>query len=171
MKTLLLMLTLFLPLSVFGQFNNEGRIQQSVKDARIVVVAEVLEIGAAPNVWSGLFAYVQRVRYKVIEVLKGEIVQPNMSVGHYIVKNSLTVDSQPRLSSRLFAKGNKLILFLAPDSGNEYIDKSKWKREPEGNEAVFVVPDPNYGALLADDANLNMVRNAILARSRHSGRK
>ncbi len=121
-----------------------------IPDASVgaVVVAEVVEVGPAPGSWSGIAPAPQRVRYKVVEVLKGRFVEENIEVTHYVVHNSLTADtSTPQLSPKIFFPGNRLILFLG------------------GLGKSWTLSDENCGVLLANSENIAMVRGLLSAQS------
>src|SRR5262245_48078989 len=116
MKSMLLMICLIMPASGMAQNDDEQRVERIARDTKVIVAAEVIDIGEAPGVWSGIVLSVQRVKYEVKEVLKGDLAQGLICVGHYVVHNSLTAEkTYPRLSSTIFVKGNRLVLFLAPD--------------------------------------------------------
>lgn len=156
MKALSLLIT-FTLLSQAGTQCDVQKMQKLARDAQIIVVAEVKEVKPAMNIWSGGFLVIQRVRYKVKEVLKGTLSNSEINVGHYIIRTSLTVDTKkPRLSPRLFRRGNQLVLFLIPDSGTGYISRenidSKYK--------AYLVHDPNCGAVLANTDIVNMIQRA-----------
>ena len=53
-----------------------------MKQAEIVVVAEVMEVHPSPGFWSGVFASAQHVRYRVVEVLKGDVKNNEIDSGH-----------------------------------------------------------------------------------------
>jgi hypothetical protein len=135
-----------------------------VRDAKVIVAAEVIDIGEAPGVWSGYFLSVQRVKYEVKEVLKGDLAQRRICVGHYVVHNNLTADkTYPRLSSTIFVKGNKLVLFLAPDPhpGKGYIEKPSRTPMCGATETSFLVPEVNYSAMPAEEKILESIRQTI----------
>ncbi len=164
MKSMLLMICFIMPVSVMAQNDYEQRVERIVRDAKIIVAAEVIDIGEAPGVWSGYFLSVQRVKYEVKEVLKGDLTQGRICVGHYVVHNSLTADkTYPRLSSTIFVKGNRLVLFLTPDPhpGKGYFEKPSRKPMCGADETSFLVPEVNYGALLAEEKILKSIRQTI----------
>jgi hypothetical protein len=134
--------------------------------AEVVVVAEVIEVQLSPGAWSGVFAWVQHVRYKVVEVLKGsadnegEVKSGEIDVGHYLVFNSLTADKeQARLSPKLFKPGNRLLLMLSQEEGH-----GCRLRIPHWDIATFCSPNENYGAMLADPKLVDKVRRATAAK-------
>ncbi len=90
-----------------------ARIRKNAKEAQIILVAEILAVGPKPGFWSGQFEAFQEVHYEVVSVLKGKLTRKEILAKHPVVKNSETSDViVPRLSTRLFFKGNKVILFL-----------------------------------------------------------
>ena len=160
MKCLLLVLALaslrFMPPNC-----DEQRMQRLARSATLIVVAEILDVKPAVGAWSGYVATVQQVRYKVKEVLKGELTLDEIDVSHYVVKNSRTADTQrPRLSPKLFVKGNQLVLFLMP--GQQKISPSG--PNVKGVGQTYLVPDENCGALPANDETSKLIQR-ILARS------
>ena len=127
---------------------DEHRMQEQVRNAEVVVLAEVIEVKPAPGFWSGQFTAMQKVNYKVIKILKGNLDTCNIEVGHYVVHNSRTADSeQPRLSPKLFKKRQRLVLFL--------------NRDPEKHDVAF---DENCGAILADVEKVKLVQGIILGK-------
>jgi hypothetical protein len=82
----------------------------------LVLVVEVKHVGPTPGFWSGFLAASQRVRFKVVKVLKGNLNAGEVEVEYYLVKNDDLVDSElPRLSPEIFKEGNQLVLFLKAD--------------------------------------------------------
>ena len=131
---------------------NDQRMQELARNTQLVVVAEIVEVKPAPGFWSGQFAAVQYVHYKVIESLKGKTAG-EIEVGHYVVKNSLTADKDhARLSPELFKVGNRLILFIQPDKRNQ---------KAELGSLAFLSQDEHCGAVLATDHSVQVVRRAL----------
>src|SRR5436190_2251043 len=88
------------------------QLKQLFDSSKAVVVAKIIQIGPAPQAWSGIVPTVQRIRYQPTAVLKGDVSAREIDVGHYIVKNSRTASSeQPAVSPQLFVQGNRLVLF------------------------------------------------------------
>jgi len=115
MKVILLIILFIMPVFM-GQNDDEQRTEQLVRATKVIVVAEVIEVGEAPGIWSGIVLSVQRVKYEVKEVLKGDLAQKRVCVGHYVYHNSRTADkTYPRLAQTIFTKGNMLVLLLEPD--------------------------------------------------------
>jgi hypothetical protein len=82
----------------------------------LILVAEVKQVGPTPGFWSGLFAASQRIRFKVVKVLKGNLKADEVEVEYYLVKNDELVDNErPRLSPEIFKAGNQVVLFLKAD--------------------------------------------------------
>jgi hypothetical protein len=164
MRSMLLMICFIMPVSVMAQNYDEQRVERMVRDAKVIVAADVIDIGEAPGGWSGYFLSVQRVKYEVKEVLKGVLAQGRICVGHYVAHNSLTADkTYPRLSSTIFVKGNRLVLFLAPDPhpGKGYFEKPSRTPMCGADETSFLVPDVNYGAMPAEEKILKSIRQTI----------
>lgn len=140
---------------------DEQRMQQLARDSNIVVVADIIEVGPPPKVWSGPFLFVQRVRYEVKDVLKGQLSKHEINVGHYIVKNTLSTDSKDaRLLPDVFKKGNHLLLFLAPaPAKGKYVSL-----ETPANDNDYVVSNSNCGAVLAEENTLKSIRQTLRSR-------
>jgi hypothetical protein len=99
-------------------------VQHLAREAPIIVVGEVDEVERTLGFGSGYSLVVQRVNYQVKEVLKGDLADERINVAHVVVANSPSADiesKQTQLSPKLFAKGNRLILFLKPDPQSGYI--------------------------------------------------
>lgn len=91
------------------------RLEKLSKRSDLVLLAEVS--GTKENnffsCWSGLARCVQDERYKVVQVFKGYVDEPEIIVEHVIVDNSLTADVDvPQFSPSLFREGNRVVLFL-----------------------------------------------------------
>jgi len=128
-----------------------------MKEAEIVVVAEVTEVYPSPGFWSGTFASVQHVKYRVVEVLKGEVTKKEIDAGHYVVANSLTADKEhARLSPKLFSPGNRLILILSRERGHG----CKLNR-PESKVEMFCAPNENGGAIIAESGLVDRIRSGL----------
>jgi hypothetical protein len=140
---------------------DEQKMKQLAHSATTIVVAEILDVKPAIGFWSGYFVALQQVQSNVKEVLKGELTPREIEVGHYVVKNSRTADiDRPRLSPKLFVKGNQLVLFLIP---------KQQKVSPSGTDVksageTYIVPDENCGALPANDETVKLIQQ-ILSRS------
>jgi len=107
----------------------------------LVLIVEVKNVGSTPGFWSGYLAASQRVRFKVMKVLKGNLNAAEVEVEYYLVKNDDLVDNeQPRLSPEIFKRGNQLVLFL--------------KTDQKGKTASFAA-DQNRGTAPADADILN----------------
>ena len=152
--TIVLCFSLLMP-NVLQQ--DEMALVSLMKQAEIVVVAEVMEVHPSPGFWSGVFASVQHVRYRVVEVLKGEVKNNEIDSGHYVVYNSKTADREnARLSPKLFSPGNRLILILSRERGHGCkLDRL------EGNVEAFCSPNENVGAILAQSEQVNKIRSSL----------
>jgi hypothetical protein len=112
MKTLLILFLLHGQVLPPTQSEKE-KWQKLASNVNLVLVAEVTEVGPTPGFWSGYLAASQRVRFKVVKVLKGDLNAGEVEVEYYLVKNDDLVDHElPRLSPVIFKAGNQLILFL-----------------------------------------------------------
>jgi len=105
-------------------------------DVDLVLVVKVKHVGPTPGFWSGYLSASQRVRFKVVKVLKGNLNAGEVEVEYYLVKNDDLVDNaRPRLSPEIFEMGNQLVLFL--------------KANQKGQRANFAA-DQNRGTARAD---------------------
>lgn len=130
--------------------------------AEVVIVGEVACIDEAPGIWSGIVLSAQRVRYRVVEVMKGSLSNSYVDVAHYVVHNSKTADSKkPQLNLNTFATGGRLLLFLVPDTGKEYFAMPNKSARTDPKIKRFISFDANYGAVLADSETLQKVQQSI----------
>ncbi len=161
MFRLSLILILILPFVAKANDFDQKLFLKKAKLAPIVVVAEVTENKRETAFWSGLFAVTLPIRYEVKEILKGKIEKGSICATHYIVANSRIADAnEPRISATLFNEGNKLILLLdIPDSQIESNCESLLSSSC--NVPVFVSPDENYGAVLAETKLLELTRKTL----------
>ena len=105
-------------------------------NVELVLVVEVKGVEPTPGFWSGFLAASQRVHFKMVKVLKGNLNARELEVEYYLVKNDDLVDSEhPRLSPEIFKVGNQLVLFL--------------KTDPNRQTAIFAA-DQNRGTTTAD---------------------
>jgi hypothetical protein len=159
---LLIFFMLLLAQTVSSQIIKESDLVTVTNQAEIVVVGEIVCSNESPGVWSGVVLSVQRIRYRVMSVLKGSLTSSYIDVGHFVVKNSKTADSKkPRLNLDLFFPGNRLVLFLTTDSGKGYISISKETKRDESTFKRFLSMDANYGAIPADDLNILAAQRII----------
>jgi hypothetical protein len=136
---------------------DEQMMKQLARNATIIVVAEILDVKPAIGFWSGYFAALQQVQYKVKEVLKGELTLREIEVGHPVVKNSRTADTeQPRLSPKLFVKGNQLVL-LIPEKQKSSLSGS----DIQSAAQRYIVPNANCGALPADGETVRLIEQIL----------
>lgn len=136
---------------VRGQCVN--RIAKLTRQAGAVVVAEVTDAGRAPGFWSGIIAAQQTVKYRVDNVLKGNLKGSSFTVDYYVVHGSrLSEKNTPELNRALFRVGNKVLLFL----------HSRTVQLPNGTERLVVtaVSDQECAVLLSSTAAIKAVRNA-----------
>jgi hypothetical protein len=124
-----------------------------VRKTETVVIAEVVEVNPSPGFWSGFLASVQHVKYKVVEVLKGEVQSKEIDAGHYVVKNSVTADKEKaRLSPELFKPGNRLILILSREEGH-----GCKLNNPKGDIEAFC----SDGSVIASPKLVDMIRSDL----------
>jgi len=137
--------------------NDEKALLSAMKQAEIVVVAEVVEVHPSLGAWSGLLASVQHVQYRVVEVLKGNVKSKEIDAGHYVVRNSWTADREkPRLSQELFKPGNRLILILSRERGHGCKSET-----PKKDIESFCSPNENAGAIPADPQLVDRMRDEL----------
>jgi hypothetical protein len=132
-----------------------------VKKTPIVLIAEVLELGPRPGLWMGsIIPSTQEVRYKVVEVLKGDVQAEKIEVGYFMIGDTRTTDTpdgNPGLTPSLFKPGNRLILLLTPGKCVENMTGPG----PESGLPVFCSGDLHFGAVPADEEYLAKARNAL----------
>jgi hypothetical protein len=129
---------------------NRNRLAQLAKSSRIVATAEVVgtedSLGNSPlfRPWCGLAFTTEDAYYRVVEVLKGEVNEPRITVEHVICWDTVTVGGySPALSPELFNEGNILLLFLKP--GSHRPDR----QGPPQFPSVYEDTDENCGAVKA----------------------
>ena len=134
------------------------KLKPSVTLASVIVVAQITDVRPSVGFWSGQFPVVQRVLYKVEEVIKGEVGEFTINVGHHVIARSSTADPEkPELSPKLFRKGQSVILFLQTDSGKGYVDN----QDTNDREVKrFLSLDP-CGLLSATEENIRIVKNYL----------
>jgi hypothetical protein len=138
---------------------NEKAVLSIMKEAEVVVIADVVKVYQSPGFWSGTVASVQHIKYEMVEVLKGEVKGKEIDVGHYVVFNSLTADrDDARLSPKLFNPGNRIMLSLSRERGHG----CKLDRPAKDVEA-FCSPNENSGAVLAAPQLVDKIREGIKA--------
>jgi hypothetical protein len=83
------------------------------QQADAVALVEIEKVGSAPGFWSGQLAAQQRVTYRVVRVLKGQLAATEFSLDYYIVDGSRIVESHnAELKRSLFKVGSRVIVFL-----------------------------------------------------------
>lgn len=143
-----LLFLLFIGL-VFPQlYNCDKKItREYVQASDVILIAEVAEVQSPPNFWSGTAPAIQKVKYKVEKVLKGNISEREVVVEHYVVKNSSTADTDyPQLSQKLFTVGTHFILLLKTNSGTQ--DR-------------YIAFSENHSAITANDKCEKMIKKII----------
>lgn len=122
-KSLMLVLAL-LPQSLTPGCDEETS-KVLAQRAEIVVVAKIIKVEPPLGLWSGFHPIGQHVKYEIEEVIKGKLAEREIYVAHGIVKNSPTADTeQARLSPKVFAKGNRFVLFLVTEHDNGYLTRT-----------------------------------------------
>jgi hypothetical protein len=130
------------------------RVQELARVSEFVVLAEVVNQEPAFYV-NDILPLIQPVKYKVIEPLKGRLVGDEINVLHYVIKGTASADKeQERLSPTLFAKNNRLILFLVHDWG--IVKDTKWERPIQ-----YLVYEPECGSLIASNDTVALVKNTL----------
>jgi hypothetical protein len=158
----LVYLLVILVTDTYAQNDIEKRIQKNSSKSEVIVLAEVKCVDLSPGGWSGIIPTVQRIQYKVREVLKGDLDAEEISVGHYKVKNSKLTDKKyPKLSEDFFSEGREVILFLALDVGKDYFENPKKNCGCGSEFSKFIAFDADYGAVLAEKDVLEIIRQTI----------
>jgi hypothetical protein len=127
-----------------SQCNNE-KWQRLAGEVDLVLVAKVEEVGPSQGAWSGHIASVQRVKFKAVTVLKGQLSSSTLEVEYYLVKNDPLADTkQPRLSPELFKAGNQLVLFLKadPKKQNAYFAAAQNRGTASANADILKTLSP-----------------------------
>ncbi|HEU0179875.1 MAG TPA: hypothetical protein VFV58_37050 [Blastocatellia bacterium] len=133
---------------------DEKSLSLLMERAEVVVVAEVIELQPSPGFWSGQFASVQHVEYRVVEVLKGEVHKNRIDAGHYLVFNSRIADKDhAQLSPELFKKGNRLALLLSREKG--------FGCKKDSLDAGIETFCSTGGAMVAEAERLEIIRRAL----------
>ncbi len=113
-----------------------------VKDAEIVVRAEILEVQPSVGFWSGYLAGTQRVTYRAIRVYKGQVAEgEELAVDHILVGGAPAEDGEPRLRPDLFLPGRQAILFIRTEF-------------PGLGKGLYVVGDDPVGVLFVRGKDL-----------------
>jgi hypothetical protein len=130
MRILIVFLLLFWTTNIYSSDCKDERLKQLSKSSTLIITGEIENVEESLNIPSAYVAVVQRVTYKVLKVLKGELSDKTINVAHYVVSNSKTSEEDTngtRLSAKVFFKGNQLVLFLIGDSGKGYLQKPSEK--------------------------------------------
>ncbi|HEX8177242.1 MAG TPA: hypothetical protein VF543_19290 [Pyrinomonadaceae bacterium] len=147
MKRLLLLLLLSASAASAAPRDDRERLNYLAYSAKLVVVAEVLRVEEPPGHEGKPGARVQDVRYRVVEVLKGETTSGEFSVGYALDFGVPFVDfKESRLSPQQFAPGRRHVLFLKADPATRPLDKSR----VDGKLERYLSPDDHYGLAAAD---------------------
>lgn len=160
MKKLLPLLLLLFTASIITAAPNEDRQRANYLafSSKLVVVAEVLRLEQAPGHKDAIGANVQDVRYKVVEVLKGETKALEFSVGFKIDFGVEFVEfKESRLSPQLFTPGKRHVLFLKIDPATQSLEKSRL----DGKLERYLTPADHYGLIAADAEIVGHLRQSI----------
>jgi len=132
-----------------------------VDGAPIIAVGKITEIGEPPATWSaGGFVVAQKVKYKILTVLKGEKVGGEITVYHYLFKETPNSEKErSALTPSLFAVGKDHILFISP------IKSGGGPAHPSNTPLKeFAEITSSQAAVLASEDNLREVRKALSVR-------
>jgi hypothetical protein len=108
-------------------------LESETQESDLIFVGVILDIGPAPDGWSGYASSYQKVRYQIENIVKGQYASSEISILHVVVYESKTAQSgeTPGLSTSIFYPGAKLIV-SAQNAGSD-----KWKSL---NEVIGAVP-------------------------------
>ncbi len=142
---------------------NRGRINKLALQSPIVAIGDLLgtedSMGTSTaffRPWCGVVATTEDAYYTITDVLKGNVPEARIAVEHLICWDTVTADEyNPALSRDLFNEGNRLLLFLKPDSSQSH------RQLPDGFKAVYHDIDENCGAVSADDEVAQIVIDSI----------
>ncbi len=122
-------------LSVSWIFAGCGKLPDAtlLREAEIIFVGEIVEMGPPPAGYSGVYAFHQVVTYKLARVLKGTELQSNIRVAYPILGNQKHEEKgRPGLSRDYFRLGRQFIVFA--------------NRESSGNDlrSIYLLPHSNF---------------------------
>lgn len=158
MKKLLLILLLGTSVINASARADKERASYLAYSSRLVVVAEVLNIEPASGHEDMSGVKVQDVRYRVLEVLKGETNSKEFSVGFNIEFGVPFVELRElRLSPKVFALGKRHVLFLKSDPARLSLEKSRLDNKLER----YITPDDHYGFTVADVETIKHLKQFI----------
>ena len=134
---------LILAMGGCSQNDQDMSILEGLKSHDCVLRARVVEVGVSPGYWSGLIVAVQKVKYEIIDVYKGQdlIDGKQVWVSHVLVGGGPVEDDTPRLCPRLFVPGIEVVLFIR-------------KSFPGLGDGIYVVGDDSIGILFRRDGHL-----------------
>jgi len=139
--------------SVVAQKCDKPTLEGLAKDAEIIFVGQVEKVDPSWGWWSGVAPNVQVVRYKIVNVLKGKHAADNITVGHLVVKNSLTADSsRAQLSPLIFSLGKEVLVFA------KRMDKDDVENFGDIGHDSFLSVSENCGAISIESINAKVVR-------------
>lgn len=150
---------LIIAVLMFSPTIDEKALMAVVHENDVVIIGEVIETRSDQfsAFWSGTIPSIEHVRYKVIEVLKGEVKSSEIDAGHFVVFKSRTADkTEPRLSPILFKRGNRILLSLTRE------DRLGCQaKDVPGNVEALCSTNENYGAVEADSNLVRRVRKSL----------
>ena len=137
---------------------NEAALRSCAQQAKLIVVAKLVEVRPPLAFGSGQVLVVQWVHYAVEEVIKGGISDRSISVGHYVLARKSTVEEGgAQLSPKLFTKGGRFVLFLETDPKKGYIDSG----DPTDKLAASYLAIDSCGLVAASEQNIALVKKAL----------
>jgi hypothetical protein len=81
-----------------------------LRRADVLFVGEVVAVQPSAGIWSGIIAVTQVVRYRVIELIRGEPIETVVTVAHPIVGPPVTERDEPELSHAIWRVGARLLI-------------------------------------------------------------
>ena len=134
---------------------DERTMYRAAEDASVVVVAQIIDVAPYSEVLSHFHIPTQRVSFQVEEVLKGDLKSREFIVGFYVVQKIPGVEADgTELSSSIYRKGNRMLLFLEADPG--LVAGLKEEKRP-----VFISPALQCSSVIADESRVQSVQKFI----------
>jgi len=81
-----------------------------LRRADVLFVGEVVAVRQSPGAWSGIISGTQVVRYRVIEMIRGQPLGAEVTVEHPIVGPPVTERDEPELSHAIWRVGARLLI-------------------------------------------------------------
>lgn len=137
-------------MSFFTGYSDDNRLVEVVKESPVIAIVKITKIEASPRIWSkGNYFSSQKVEYRIIEILKGDIKSGRIIVDHFISKGLPNlIPDEPELSPKIFREKNTLIIFIEPVS----------EQSSNCDISTFIETNSSYGVLIASEENINKVR-------------